>query len=378
MNIDILINQFDEHNEGSILITEKYNPKEVYFILESENNAGMKSIREYYKERFPSILLKEFIVDEGDLEQIKKIIIGISNKNIIVNLTGGYRINSLMLLDLCNKYNIDSLYVDVKNKIIYKFKDEVKINIEELANLNIDDILKISGGTVVEDSSDLCNNDSLIYLSEQIYKNLDIWHKHKQKLYEASIFEHDEENSKRVYINMGNLSEEEQELINKVLVKLKNINEINYKIDKDRVTIDFLNDYLKPFIFKSGTWLEIATNKLINKIKEVDESKNGVVFLWNNENKSVRNEVDVIAIKDSIPICISCKDSDKYNEVALNELNVYAEKIGGSDAYKILVATKEPEKKPVRTRSEEMGIHLVIFDGNEEKFTNKIKEIIQE
>ena len=143
--------------------------------------------------------------------------------------------------------------------------------------------------------------------------------------------------------------------------------------NNDKIKVNFLNDYIKGFIFKSGTWLEIATNKLINNIKEIDEAKNGVMFLWNNGNKTVRNEVDVVAVKDSVPIFISCKDSDKYNEMALNELNVYANKIGGENSYKILVATKEPIKSPVRTRAKEMGIHLIIFDGNEEKFIKKIR-----
>ena len=101
------------------------------------------------------------------------------------------------------------------------------------------------------------------------------------------------------------------------------------------------------------------------------------MFLWNEKNNSVRNEVDVVAVKDSVPIFISCKDSDKYNEMALNELNVYANKIGGPNAYKILVATKEPLKLPVRTRAKEMGIHLIIFDGDENKFIKEFKNIIK-
>ena len=173
------------------------------------------------------------------------------------------------------------------------------------------------------------------------------------------------------------IEDEERKLLDLILNKMKEMNEIVFSKNNDKVKVRFLNNYIKGFIFKSGTWLEIATNNLLKNIKEIDECRNGVIFLWNNGRKTVRNELDVIAVKDSVPICISCKDSDKYNEMALNELNVYANKIGGKNAYKILVATKEPIKEPVKMRAKEMGIHLVIFDGNEEKFINKIRKIIK-
>lgn len=34
MNVDILINQLDEHNQANILATKKFNPKEVLFIYD--------------------------------------------------------------------------------------------------------------------------------------------------------------------------------------------------------------------------------------------------------------------------------------------------------------------------------------------------------
>ena len=172
------------------------------------------------------------------------------------------------------------------------------------------------------------------------------------------------------------LTQEEKVLLNNILKKLEDMNELQYTEKNENIEVTFLNKYIKGFIFKSGTWLEIATNNLIKKIKEIDEARNGVVFLWSNENRTVRNEVDVVAVKDSVPRVISCKDSEKYNEMALNELNVYANKIGGKNAYKILVATREPCKGPVSIRAKEMGIHIVIFDGDENKFIKNIKAII--
>lgn len=374
--INILISQVDEHNESIILATKEFNPEIVYFIKDKSYEAKMDTLKEYYENNFKNIKIEIFDVEEGNKEALEKIIDNVKEKNIIVNLTGGKRVNSLILLSLCLKNELKALYIDIKKKIMYEFENNVTIFDKSFEDLEIDDIVKASGGKIVEDSSELCNKDDLIYFAEKISSNLELWHKYKQQLYEANIFEHDTNDGKRIYIHTEGLEEDEVKLLNKILSKLVEMKEINYKKQNDKITVNFNNNYLKAFIFKSGTWLEIETNKLINKIEEVDEAKNGVMFLWNDENQSVRNELDVVAVKDCVPIFISCKDSDKYNEMALNELNVYASKFGGENSYKILVATKEPIKSPVKIRAKEMGIHLIIFDGNEEKFINEVKEII--
>ena len=377
MSIDILINQIDEHNEGSILLCHKVNPYKVNYIANKEDEDKVKSIKEYYSKNFKDIELNILNIEEGDSIKLYDFIESLANKDILVNITGGKRINSLILLNICIQKRKKAIYLDIKNKKIYQFIDKVKIINEEFDDLEIKDIIKAAGGEVLEDSLNLCYKEDLIYFSQQIYNNLSLWHKYKQKLYDTGIFKHDISDSNKVYINISLLNEEERKLIDVILNKLKKMNELDYLLKDNKIVVNFNNEYIKAFIFKSGTWLEIATNTLIRKIKEIDESKNGLVFLWNDENKSVRNEVDVVAVKDSIPICISCKDSDKYNEVALNELNVYGEKIGGKNAIKILVATKEPIKQTVRTRAKEMGIKLVIFDGDENKFIKTISEIIK-
>lgn len=375
--IDILINSLDEHNEANILATKELNPSKVYYIRSKDDFDKMKTVIDYYNNNLAMIEVKDFVVTEGDNRELENIINKVKNKRIIVNLTGGKRINSLILLDLCIKNKITAIYINIRKKVMYKFKDGVSLIDKSFEDLDIEDIVKAAGGRIVEDASELCNKKDLIYFSEQISKNLSLWHEHKQKLYEPSIFEHDSEEPQKIYIHKEVLSKEEIDLLNKILNKLKEMKEINYKEEDNKITVSFNNNYLKAFIFKSGTWLEIETNKLVNKVEEIDESKNGVMFLWNDENSSVRNEVDVVAVKDSVPIFISCKDSDKYNEMALNELNVYASKIGGPNAYKILVATKEPLKLPVRTRAKEMGINLIIFDGDENKFIKEFKNIIK-
>ena len=376
MDIDILINQVDKNNDFNILATKKFNPKEIVYIYTKDYESYLESVKKYYNTYLKNIVFKECLVIEGDFEALNQIITEHKNKNILVNLTGGSRINSLEMLSICKDKLIKSTYIDIKNKKICIFDNHVKIIKEEFEDLELDKLIKASGGQIINDSTKLSNKGNLILLSKLIYENLEIWHKYKQRLYDSNIFIHCSENPKIIKVNTEELNIEEKALLIKILTYLNNINEIEYRYKSSEIEVYFKNDYLKSFIFKSGTWLEVATNSIINEINEIDEVKSGVMFLWNDKSSIVRNELDVIAVKDSVVICISCKDSDKYNENALNELDVYSNKIGGKNAYKILIATKEPIKSAVKDRAKTMGISIVIFDGDEEKLKKKLKEVI--
>ena len=154
-------------------------------------------------------------------------------------------------------------------------------------------------------------------------------------------------------------------------------NEVEFIEDKDNIEVLFKNDYLKGFIFKSGTWLEVLTTLVVQSIEDIDEVKSGLTFYWGDDLKRVRNELDVVAIRDSVLICISCKDSDKYDEDALNELQVYSERLGGKNAIKILVATKQPVKKTVLDRAKEMNINIVTLDKNIDIFKKALIDLIK-
>lgn len=71
---------------------------------------------------------------------------------------------------------IKALYIDIKKKVMYEFNNnDILISSKSFEDLEIDDIVKASGGMIVEDASQLCNKKDLIYFSEQISKNLPLW-----------------------------------------------------------------------------------------------------------------------------------------------------------------------------------------------------------
>jgi len=377
MNIEVLINQLDEHNENSILATKKYNPKEVIYLYEKKDQSIMTALENYYKSNISNVIFKKIVLNEGHIENIKNIINENKNKNILVNLTGGKRINSLLLLNFSIENNIKTIYIDYKGQIIYLINKDASSIREEFEDLKIENIFKAAGGEIINDSTNLIDNEDIKILTKTIYKNLNVWHKYKQKLYDQKVFFHDYKDSKRVIIHLKELDNQEKSLLYKILEKLKELKGISYFEKNEIIEVLFQNEYLKPFIFKSGTWLEVATNLLIEEIEEIDEVKSGVIFLWNKQEKKVKNELDIVLVKDSVITCISCKDSSKYNEDTLNELDIYSNQIGGKEANKILVSTKLPEKTSIKQRAKEMDIHLIIFDGNEQKFKEEIKKIIR-
>lgn len=377
MEVDILINLLEEHNEGSILVSKKFKPREVIFLYEEKNKNILEAMKNYYKDNLPLIKFNAIKIKKGEVERLEEIIRINKNKKLLVNLTGGSRINSIILLNTCKNYKVKSIFINIKDKILYVIDEDIKIIREEYEDLELSSILKASGKEIVYDSSEFLNNKNLEYITKNIYKNLDIWHKYKQRLYDIEVFSHSEEDNKKIIIKTKLLDNDERKLLDKILLKLREMQEIAFKnISDSEIEVKFKNDYLKPFIFKTGTWLEFATRLIISEIEGIDEVKSGLVFLWDYSNSIIKNEVDVVAVKDSVVSCISCKDSEKYDEDALNELNVYALKIGGEDANKILVATKEPIKNTIKERAKEMNISLIIFDGNEEEFKKEIKKAI--
>ncbi|WP_207706252.1 DUF1887 family CARF protein [Clostridium sp. HBUAS56017] len=367
-----LVCLFDEHNEVNILLVEKFKIKNLVLLV-SEYDKDSKKI---YSQMFPDCIVEIRKVENQDIESIKMILE--KYKNVLVNLTGGEKLDSLILSRAASELNIDSIYVDLVNKKRYIFTNDFRIVSEPLKDISIKEITELSGVKIIDESSYLIEKSEILNITKIIQSNIEIWHKHKQKLYDNNTFIHNYRDSYRVIINRRNLEEEEVKLVDTSLKYLSDINGIEYFEENDQIVVDFKNNYLKGFLFKSGTWLEVLTHLIVKEIDQVDETKSGVIFCWSNNAKEVRNELDVIAIRDSVLVCISCKDSEKYDEDALNELKVYSDRLGGEDAIKILVATKKPSKVTVNNRAKEMGINLVIMGKDIEMFKKKIENIITE
>ena len=378
MKFDLLINIFDAHNEASILLTEKYKPKNVlFFYMNSYEIKQIEKLKAYYDEKFPNCKFDYQKLDVDNPSSIESVITSYKGLEGVYNLTSGKKLVTLMIYTYCMKHGIDCRYVDIKNEMLVNFdKEEIHLEKDSLAELEIEDIIKSIGGSIIVDSTEVYNDEVIFEFTMWISKNLEVWDNLKFMLQDINIFLRDEHNPEFLKVDTSRVSNPNKAFLKERLDFLVSRRQISLKEDGQYYKIYFLNDFIKTFLFKSGTWLEILTQNIVENIKEIDDVKSGLMFLWNNEKTKLKNELDVVAIKDSTLICISCKDSKKYDEVSLNELNVYAAQLGGENVIKILVATKEPNKTTVYQRAKEMNIELVIFNGDIEKFKFEITNII--
>lgn len=379
MNYDFIITILDEHNESSILLAEKLKPKEIIYLYKKDEELKvLNSLRQFYLNKFPNCNFSDEKLGKDTISSIEEIIKRMKSKNTAICLNQGDKKDILIMYTLALKHNIDGFFLDIPKEELLKLNlESVKCEKCNFVDLDVEDIIDSIGASIVVDSTEISEINIIETMTNYIASNLDLWKKYKIRLSDNSVFIHDESNPRIIKIDKELLSREEVMLLDKILNFLEKNGQIKVKELEQCLKVTFQNEFIKGFIFKSGTWLEVLTKNIIEEIKSIDDIKSGVLFLWNDKESRIKNELDVVAIKDSVLICVSCKDSKKYDEVALNELNVYSEQLGGENVIKILVATQPPIKSSISKRAKEMGINLVVFDGNKKAFKEELEKIIK-
>ncbi|EJT6499833.1 DUF1887 family protein [Clostridium perfringens] len=379
MNYDFIITILDEHNESSILLAEKLKPKEIIYLYKKDEELKvLNSLRQFYLNKFPNCNFSDEKLGKDTISSIEEIIKRMKSKNTAICLNQGDKKDILIMYTLTLKHNIDGFFLDIPKEELLKLNlESVQCEKCNFVDLDVEDIIDSIGASIVVDSTEISEINIIETMTNYIASNLDLWKKYKIRLSDNSVFIHDESNPRSIKIDKELLSREEVMLLDKILNFLEKNGQIKVKELEQCLKVTFQNEFIKGFIFKSGTWLEVLTKNIIEEIKSIDDIKSGLLFLWNDKESRVKNELDVVAIKDSVLICVSCKDSKKYDEVALNELNVYSEQLGGENVIKILVATHPPIKSSISKRAKEMGINLVVFDGNKKAFKEELEKIIK-
>ena len=140
----------------------------------------------------------------------------------------------------------------------------------------------------------------------------------------------------------------------------------------DRLSYRYKDLRIKRCLTVAGQILELAVAAGLLGVRDEAQKRLyhsvsvGVVLDWDapEEAEPYRtvNEVDVIAMKDALPVFISCKNGN-FEVDELYKLNAVAERFGGEYVKKVLIATEldklGTKANYIRARAEDMQIRLI-------------------
>lgn len=156
---------------------------------------------------------------------------------------------------------------------------------------------------------------------------------------------------------------------------------------QDEVSFEYRNRNVKSMLTKAGLVLELAVALTAYELRGDDGKKvyndvvSGVYIDWDGElnprgEADVANEIDVMLMKNTVPVFISCKNgSVDVNE--LYKLSQVAERFGGRYAKKVLVASNLEKTgmaaEYIRVRAKDMNIRIVEdFDTADKKEIERV------
>ena len=126
----------------------------------------------------------------------------------------------------------------------------------------------------------------------------------------------------------------------KAVEKLGLISDLKLERGKG-VSFRFADEQIRFWLRDQGSVLEIYTWKACRDAEKFHDVRCSTIVEWDStENRDkVSNEIDVMAVKDTIPVFISCKTCS-VDTVAINELAILRDRYGGSAAKAFIISTE--------------------------------------
>lgn len=375
---DVLICFFDKYNGASIYAAINIRPKKIVFIGESnELLEEFNNLSAYLALRLPGILVERIMLKERSYDELKRVIREYPRSSTLVNLSTGQRLITIMAYKLCLEEGYKSIYADPEEDFLLDLSSESIQPLKDIErDMSVRDLIAGAGGESLRDSSELFEDERVKAMTEYIVENYALWKKVKKLLRNNFYMEYSVDEPMKVRVNITLIRN--YSLYDSFFQKGRELGLYSLeKENEDYLILEFGDMRYKSFLFKTGTWLEAMVYNLISGLKQMDDVRGGVVFLWDREKERIKNEADVLATSNSKLIYISCKDTSHYDESTLNELEVYGNKIGGEKVVKILAVTSVPMKSTIMQRAEEMGIKILVFEGDIDVFRQQFLKTLK-
>ena len=344
----VQIDFYDRDIVSTLLPISSTKPERVVFLIDKRKIEGKEpeNIARAIKNILPETQVSFEPVTIDDLSDIYnklvEVVEGIEDTDdACIDLTGGTELMSACGYRVAREYDILPLYVDVKREHVINAETGEIINL--VTHIDLESYLTAIGAKRLKDSHEVPKEEEferILAVSQIIFSNVDDWQLLCQHI------------AKTVSQGGGSMKFRIPEKIGKNKRAIKDL--INGFCEYGFIRkLDDNEGYVGEYIFTDkksrsymttfGTWLELFI--YIKALDIYDEAELGVVIDWQEGDHfdTQDNEIDVVAMRKSLPIFISCK-MRKPVSGDLYEIGFLASRFGGTKA-KALLATTYPVKE---------------------------------
>ncbi|MBE6688738.1 MAG: DUF1887 family protein [Ruminococcaceae bacterium] len=319
------------------------------------------------------------------------------NPECCLDITGGEEILLAAMGAVSAQNNIPMVQMDVRSGRMIPIAFAESIPQTEKSQMTIEESIVLNGGLIVNDENDFEWN-----LTEDFKADIETmwnicksgcgyWNRQCTSFYDIEQFTKPDD-VMFVYID---LEFAEKKGLNitlnpRIMDALINAGLIyDYMYREDNVlSFRYKNEQVYQCLTKAGNILELYAYVLLNEISAqqpgyYDDVDIGIYVDWDGviqdttmtRERDTRNEIDIMLMRDIVPVFISCKNGEVKKE-ALYELNTMAQHFGGKYAKKIMLATymsgNEQSKKYIKRRADDMNIDII--DGIETMTREEFKQ----
>ncbi len=355
----IQIQFLDKNIVGALAPAFSMNPERVVFLYDtrqvSENN--MKEVQEAIKNQLPKTAVQFVRTNMLSLEDIKieleKIVKTYQTKEIQIDITGGSEIMTACGLMVAKEKNLVPTFVDFHSG--YMLDVFTMERLAEIKHVTLADYLTAIGGKYMSSSRHTPEEkdfDRILSMARIIFSNEKKWDK---------FFTHMTHGFSAKGVMEFSMGKERTDSDCQFILDAFLDKGYAKKIGEDRYR--FASEADKEYMTVSGIWLEAYI--YIQAKKCFDEVYMGVDIDWNKRDicESRDNEIDVVIMKNSQPIFISCKMRPIEKETVY-EIYSMAKRLGGSYG-KALIATtvdvrsSKDERNSIYLRMAKMKVGLI-------------------
>lgn len=343
----VQIDFFDKDIVSALLPVATMEPDKVCFLIDKRSitGKGPKNVEEAIRKRLPNTEVEFVPVDTDSLadiyENLTRLINAHEGEVGCIDLTGGSELMSACAYRAAREFGITAIYVDARRENVLNV--ETGEVIKAVNHLTLDDCLNAIGAKRLRDSRELPPEeefDDIIAVSEVIFDHIVDW----QKLCQHIANRISQTNGMEIEIP-ANVCKSKKGLsaIEDAFEDYGLWTRVDHGESDSKRVYRFADKRRRGYITTFGVWLEFYI--YIQALRVYEEAAVGVVIDWyEGDNIDTEdNEIDVMVMRRSVPIFISCK-MRKPVSGDLYEVGFMASKLAGARA-KGIVATTYPVKE---------------------------------